>query len=149
MEFLPYADGSGYEARFSRCGICTLMKVLGLYDGAGGFAVHGCVPVGHIAVRPSVCGNTAARQGQVAHPDKFFVGFFHAVRRGDRVNVEKRSRAEADHIDVVCEQGISYGELVVDLVGGIGIEKEFLRPVFRDAGENGSAVFVCHAVLLL
>ena len=30
MEFLPYADGSGYEARFSRCGICTLMKELGL-----------------------------------------------------------------------------------------------------------------------
>ena len=28
MEFLPYADGSGYEARFSRCGICTLMKEL-------------------------------------------------------------------------------------------------------------------------
>ena len=32
MEFLPYPDGSGYEARFSRCGICTLMKELGLYD---------------------------------------------------------------------------------------------------------------------
>ena len=32
MAFLPYADGSGYEARFSRCGICTLMKELGLYD---------------------------------------------------------------------------------------------------------------------
>ncbi len=32
MEFLPYADGSGYEARFSRCGICTLMKELGLYE---------------------------------------------------------------------------------------------------------------------
>ncbi|MBO4838024.1 MAG: L-2-amino-thiazoline-4-carboxylic acid hydrolase [Lachnospiraceae bacterium] len=30
MEFLPYPDGSGYEARFSRCGICTLMKELGL-----------------------------------------------------------------------------------------------------------------------
>ncbi len=30
MEFLPYADGSGYEARFSRCGICTLMRELGL-----------------------------------------------------------------------------------------------------------------------
>ena len=29
MEFLPYPDGSGYEARFSRCGICTLMKELG------------------------------------------------------------------------------------------------------------------------
>ncbi len=26
MEFLPYADGSSYEARFTRCGICTLMK---------------------------------------------------------------------------------------------------------------------------
>lgn len=32
MEFLPYDDGSGYEARFSRCGICTLMRELGLYD---------------------------------------------------------------------------------------------------------------------
>ena len=32
MEFLPYPDGSGYEARFSRCGICTLMKELGLFD---------------------------------------------------------------------------------------------------------------------
>ena len=32
MEFFPYKDGDGYEARFSRCGICTLMKELGLYD---------------------------------------------------------------------------------------------------------------------
>jgi hypothetical protein len=32
MDFLPYPDGSGYEARFTRCGICTLMKELGLYD---------------------------------------------------------------------------------------------------------------------
>jgi len=32
MEFLPYADGTGYEARFSRCGICTLMKELGLTE---------------------------------------------------------------------------------------------------------------------
>ena len=32
MEFLPYEDGSGYEARFSKCGICTLMKELGLYE---------------------------------------------------------------------------------------------------------------------
>ena len=32
MEFLPYSDGSGYEARFSRCGICTLMGELGLRD---------------------------------------------------------------------------------------------------------------------
>ena len=31
MEFLPYADGSGYEARFTRCGICALMKELGLF----------------------------------------------------------------------------------------------------------------------
>ena len=31
MEFLPYKDGSGYEARFSKCGICTLMKELGLF----------------------------------------------------------------------------------------------------------------------
>ncbi len=31
MEFLPYPDGSGYEARFSRCGICTLMRELGLF----------------------------------------------------------------------------------------------------------------------
>ena len=32
MEYLPYADGSGYEARFSKCGICTLMGELGLGD---------------------------------------------------------------------------------------------------------------------
>ena len=32
MEFLPYPDGSGYEARFSKCGICTLMRQLGLGD---------------------------------------------------------------------------------------------------------------------
>ena len=32
MEFLPYPDGSGYEARFSKCGICTLMGELGLSD---------------------------------------------------------------------------------------------------------------------
>jgi len=31
MEFIPYPDGSGYEARFSKCGICTLMKEYGLY----------------------------------------------------------------------------------------------------------------------
>ncbi len=30
MTFLPYPDGSGYEARFSKCGICTLMRELGL-----------------------------------------------------------------------------------------------------------------------
>lgn len=30
MDFLLYADGSGYEARFSKCGICTLMGELGL-----------------------------------------------------------------------------------------------------------------------
>ena len=32
MVFLPYPDGSGYEARFSKCGICTLMGELGLGD---------------------------------------------------------------------------------------------------------------------
>ena len=32
MEFLPYPDQSGYEARFSKCGICTLMKELGLFE---------------------------------------------------------------------------------------------------------------------
>ncbi len=32
MDFYPYEDGSGYEARFSRCGICTLMKELHLYE---------------------------------------------------------------------------------------------------------------------
>lgn len=29
MDLLPYEDGSGYEARFYHCGICTLMKELG------------------------------------------------------------------------------------------------------------------------
>ena len=32
MDLYEYADGSGYEARFTQCGICTLMKKLGLYD---------------------------------------------------------------------------------------------------------------------
>lgn len=32
MEFLPYPDGSGYEARFTACGICTLMRELGLFE---------------------------------------------------------------------------------------------------------------------
>ena len=29
---LPYADGSGYKARFSKCGICMLMRKLGLFE---------------------------------------------------------------------------------------------------------------------
>mgnify|MGYP004507228339 CR=1 FL=1 len=32
MEFHEYSDGSGYECRFTACGICRLMKKLGLYD---------------------------------------------------------------------------------------------------------------------
>lgn len=32
MDYFEYPDGSGYEARFYKCGICTLMKKLGLYD---------------------------------------------------------------------------------------------------------------------
>lgn len=32
MELLLYPDGSGYEARFSKCGICTLMQELGIYE---------------------------------------------------------------------------------------------------------------------
>lgn len=32
MDFYEYEDGSGYEARFSKCGICTLMKEYGLFD---------------------------------------------------------------------------------------------------------------------
>lgn len=32
MEFIPYPDGSGYEARFSKCGICTLMRELELFE---------------------------------------------------------------------------------------------------------------------
>ncbi len=31
MTFRPYPDGSGYEARFTKCGICALMKELGLF----------------------------------------------------------------------------------------------------------------------
>lgn len=30
MELLPYPDGSGYEARFSKCGICAMMRELGI-----------------------------------------------------------------------------------------------------------------------
>ena len=32
MDYLPYNDGSGYEARFYTCGICALMKEYGFYD---------------------------------------------------------------------------------------------------------------------
>lgn len=32
MDFYEYQDGSGYEGRFTKCGICVLMKKLGLYD---------------------------------------------------------------------------------------------------------------------
>ena len=32
MDYLEYPDGSGYEGRFTQCGICVLMKKLGLYD---------------------------------------------------------------------------------------------------------------------
>ena len=32
MEYYEYPDGSGYEARFDKCGICALMKEQGLYD---------------------------------------------------------------------------------------------------------------------
>lgn len=32
MGFYEYPDGSGYEGRFTKCGICVLMKKLGLYD---------------------------------------------------------------------------------------------------------------------
>jgi hypothetical protein len=32
MEFYEYPDGSGYEARFTKCGICALMDELGMFD---------------------------------------------------------------------------------------------------------------------
>ena len=32
MDFYEYPDGCGYEGRFTKCGICVLMKKLGLYD---------------------------------------------------------------------------------------------------------------------
>ncbi len=32
MDFYEYPDGRGYEGRFTKCGICALMKKLGLYD---------------------------------------------------------------------------------------------------------------------
>ena len=32
MDLYEYPDGSGYEGRFTKCGICVLMKELGLYD---------------------------------------------------------------------------------------------------------------------
>ena len=32
MDYYEYPDGSGYEARFTQCGICTMMKEMGLYD---------------------------------------------------------------------------------------------------------------------
>lgn len=32
MDYYEYPDGSGYEDRFTKCGICVLMQKLGLYD---------------------------------------------------------------------------------------------------------------------
>ena len=32
MDYIPYEDGSGYEARFYTCGICTLMREYGFFD---------------------------------------------------------------------------------------------------------------------
>lgn len=32
MDFYEYPDKSGYEGRFTKCGICVLMHQLGLYD---------------------------------------------------------------------------------------------------------------------
>ena len=32
MDFFEYPDGSAYECRFTKCGICVLMQNLGLYD---------------------------------------------------------------------------------------------------------------------
>ncbi len=32
MEYYPYENGRGYEARFTKCGICTLMKELGIEE---------------------------------------------------------------------------------------------------------------------
>ena len=32
MDFYPYADDSGYEAKFTKCGICVLMRELGVFD---------------------------------------------------------------------------------------------------------------------
>lgn len=32
MDYFEYEDGSGYEARFTDCGICVLMKELGLFE---------------------------------------------------------------------------------------------------------------------
>ena len=32
MDFFEYPHGSGFESRFTRCGICEIMKKFGLYD---------------------------------------------------------------------------------------------------------------------
>lgn len=32
MDYYEYPDNSGYEGRFTKCGICVMMKKLGLYD---------------------------------------------------------------------------------------------------------------------
>lgn len=32
MDYIPYEDGSGYEARFYKCGICVLMREHGFFD---------------------------------------------------------------------------------------------------------------------
>ncbi len=36
MEYIPYIDDKGYEARFTHCGICVLLKELGLEEAVPG-----------------------------------------------------------------------------------------------------------------
>ena len=120
----------------------------GFDDRAGGGIVDRRFPVRKVAVRAAVCGNPAPGQGQIADPDELFIGFCHAVAGGGRILVPERRRAESEDLEVGIQQRIRDGELVVDLVGRVGIEKEFLRPRLGDAGEDGGAVFTCHDVLL-
>ena len=37
MDFYAYPDGSGYEGRFTKCGICTLMQVTGTFKNRAEF----------------------------------------------------------------------------------------------------------------
>ena len=60
--FYEYSDGSGYEGRFTKCGICVLMKELGLFDDTGN------VPLGLYDERGSGATN-------------FIAPIYHCVRR--------------------------------------------------------------------
>jgi len=102
MTLHPYPDGSGYEARFTKCGICTLMKELGLFESGGNLALgmvpyindgHGDTPMpGYImAISPGTCVDTdeewrrmqALDRLDVAIPAEYMKTAVEIMRHGD------------------------------------------------------------------